>query len=56
VPIIIHAEGVLVLEKGQALSSTPEACGMIFYHPRRRRVSPRSDLVGTLRGHLQPTR
>ena len=39
VRIIIHAEGVLVQQKGQALSSTPEACGVIFHHPRRRRVS-----------------
>ena len=45
-PIIFHAEGVVVQEKGQALSSTPEACGMISHHARRRRVSLSSDLMG----------
>lgn len=45
VRIIIHAEGVLVRQNGQALSSTPEACGVIFHHPHRRRVFPSSDLM-----------
>jgi len=28
--IVIHAEGVLVVEARQAVSSTPKACGVLF--------------------------
>jgi len=28
--IVIHAEGVLVAEARQAVSSTPKACGVLF--------------------------
>ena len=39
-PIVIHAEGVFGAGEGQAFSSTPEACGVVFHQPRRKRVSP----------------
>ena len=29
---------ILPTGKGAALSSTPKACGLVFHHPRRRRV------------------
>jgi len=36
---IIRAEGVLLGgREGQAISSTPKACGLPFHHPRRRRA------------------
>jgi hypothetical protein len=36
---IVRAEGVLLGEReGQAISSTPKACGLPFHHPRRRRA------------------
>ena len=37
---IIHAVGVCVdvKERERALSSTPQACGVLSYYPRRRRV------------------
>jgi len=46
---IIHAEGVLFGgREGQATSSTPEACGVPFRHPRRRRASCGDDQLGGL--------
>ena len=37
---IIHAEGVFFGGRGgSAISSTPQACGLVFHHPRRRRAS-----------------
>jgi hypothetical protein len=33
---VIQAEGVFVREVGgQAISSTPQACGLVLHHPRR---------------------
>jgi hypothetical protein len=44
-PIVIQAEGVFVQARGRVLSSTPETCGVISRHPRRRRASRSSDLA-----------